>query len=552
MKLFSRYKYVLIVLVISFLSVFSLLKPGLPPTHDGEYHVIRFYEFDRTLRSGVIYPRWAGDLNNNYGVPLFNFVYPFPNYFSSFLHLFGTSFIDAFKLNMFAATLVGGLFFYLWSKRFWGEIGGVVSSAFYAFSPYRFLDIFVRGSVGEIWALGLLPVFLWGIDRYLNKQEKKHILLPSIILSLIIFSHNILGLMFFVLAFIYFCINVLMRPFKMGVFKKGLLIFILGIGLASVFWIPAIFEKSYTQGLEIFNYSGHFPDLYQLLIPSWGSGFSGQESGNQMSFQIGTANLFAIFASFVALVFFYKQKNKNYKYISFFLFSFFIIFFLMLRISSLFWINVPIMSYFQFPWRFLSIEIIICSFLAGSIIGLFNSYKKSKVSVLTAFVMISIVILLGIGYAKPPYYFQRTDNHYILRDNFIHGTNSPGNAFNTKWFNDKLPKNEQKLESSDAKIKIFKSRPEFLQAKIESPREQEVIVNIAYFPGWNVYSGNKSIPTKITKDGLFSFRVPNGETNINIKFENTKIRMLGTMVSGLSILVLLGLFIKGKSFRIKK
>ncbi len=105
---------ILIVLIFSILAGWSLLKPGLPPTHDGEYHVIRFYEFDKSLRDGNLFPRWAPDLNRGFGVPLFNYVYPLPNYLASFLHLLGISFIDAFKLNMFLACLVGGLFFYFW------------------------------------------------------------------------------------------------------------------------------------------------------------------------------------------------------------------------------------------------------------------------------------------------------------------------------------------------------------------------------------------------------------------------------------------------------
>src|SRR5579859_5337982 len=103
MELFTRYRSILLVILIATSSVFSLFHSGLPPTHDGEYHVVRFYEFYRVLRSGVIYPRWAPDLNFGYGVPLFNYVYPLPNYISSLLHIFSISFIDSFKLNMVIA-----------------------------------------------------------------------------------------------------------------------------------------------------------------------------------------------------------------------------------------------------------------------------------------------------------------------------------------------------------------------------------------------------------------------------------------------------------------
>mgnify|MGYP001616233928 FL=1 len=75
-------KYLISVLLLSLFSLRALFHSGLPPTHDGEYHVIRFYEFFKTLSSGVLYPRWALDLNQGMGAPIFNYVYHLPNYFS--------------------------------------------------------------------------------------------------------------------------------------------------------------------------------------------------------------------------------------------------------------------------------------------------------------------------------------------------------------------------------------------------------------------------------------------------------------------------------------
>src|SRR5581483_4214885 len=102
-----KFKTLLFILFLSILPLLPLFHSGLFPTHDGEYHVIRFYEFYKVINSGDWYPRWAPDLNFGYGVPLFNYVYPFPNYVASFLHIFHISFIDGFKLNMAVASLIG-------------------------------------------------------------------------------------------------------------------------------------------------------------------------------------------------------------------------------------------------------------------------------------------------------------------------------------------------------------------------------------------------------------------------------------------------------------
>lgn len=154
-----------LVILFGLISAYSLFHSGLPPTHDGEYHVVRFYEFYRTLSNGNFYPRWAPDLNFGYGTPLFNYVYPFPNYISAIVHFTGVSFIDSFKLNLLFATLIGAVFMYLWVKNYFGEISGLVSSIFYSFSPYRLVDTYVRGSVGEVWAMAFFPALMWATEK---------------------------------------------------------------------------------------------------------------------------------------------------------------------------------------------------------------------------------------------------------------------------------------------------------------------------------------------------------------------------------------------------
>ncbi len=535
---------VFIVIFFSVIAGFSLLKPGLPPTHDGEYHVIRFYEFDKALRDGNPYPRWAPDLNNGFGAPLFNYVYPFPNYVASFLHLFGFSFIDAFKLNLFFATIFSAIFFYLWTRMLWGDLGGVVSSIFYTFSPYRFLDIYIRGSVGEIWAMAFLPAFLWSITIFFKDKNLKYFILSSLFLTLIILSHNILGLMFFVFIGFYIIFLIYQSKEKKYFILNTLYLILLGLGLSSIFWLPALFENKFVTGLQIYRVSENFPDLYQLLIPSWGSGFSGQNFFGGMSFQIGIANLLGAILGFLSLIILLKRKDKRVGLIFFFFAAFIFVFFLMLKISLPVWKIIPMMSYFQFPWRFLSLEILIVSFLAGSIFVLWKNY------ILAGF-LILLAVLLSINYAKPAYYHQRDDNYYISRSNFIDGTNSPGNYFNTIWFNKNLTKRKNKLESDNnfsILSMVTKSHEEKFQLKTDN--EGLVILNTAYFPGWTLFiNGNRKEISK-TEDGRISFILPKGVSIVEILFLNTFIRNLAVFITIISIFIFMILF--KKSFEDKK
>lgn len=534
---FLRYKEILIVVLVSLVAGFALLHPGLPPTHDGEYHVIRFYEFDKALRDGNLYPRWAPDLNNGFGVPLFNYVYPLPNYIASVMHFTGISFIDAFKLNMFFASLIGSFFFYLWSKKYWGNLGGVVSSIFYSFAPYRFLDIYIRGSVGEVWALAFFPGLLWSFSRYTENLQKRYVLLSSLFIAALIFSHNILGLFFFIFFVSYTIFNWCLNK-KIQIRSVLLMIFI-GLGLSSPFWLPALIETKYVVGLQITNIADNFPEIYQLIIPSWGSGFSGGDLKDQMSFQIGLANLLVIFIATFG-IFTWSKKYKFKKIIIFFLLWFYLILFLLTSYSSWIWDNFPMISYAQFPWRLLSFEIIIAPFLAGSLLSIPWVSKSKKKKTAVALFLIAFVLSLGINYAKPAFYHYRDDAYYVNRSNFIDGTNSVGNIFNTKWL-DKIPtKRSGKIEilEGDGKLSALSLKSSEYTFSITAKSNLLVLVNTAYFPGWIGKIDDKKINVE-NKNGIIAIRVPVGNHNVQIIFQDTFIRKLSYVFFYIAIFTLL-------------
>ncbi len=532
------FKSILIILVVSFIAGFALLHPGLPPTHDGEYHVVRFIEFDRTLRGGSIYPRWAGDLNYGYGIPLFNYVYPLPNYFSSFIHFFGVSFIDAFKLNLFTAILLAGLFFYLWLKSFFKDKEAVIGAVFYIFSPYIFIDTYIRGSVGEMWAMAFFPAFLWSITQLIYKDKKIFLPISITFLALVIFSHNILALMFFSFAFFYFLFLIYLSKQRSKSLIKLLIVGIVGLGLSAIFWLPALLETKYVVGLQIYDYRNNFPDLYQLLFPSWGSGFFGGDLNNQMSVQIGIANLLAVFISIVVFIKLFRKKDFRAKLLGFFLALLFIVIFLMLRISLPIWENIPFMNYFQFPWRFLSLTILFSSFLAAGAI----SVTKHK---LFFIIMFFLPIVFALGYIRPAYYMDRTDNYYATRPNFIDGTNSIGNSFNTVWFHAKAVRITAKItENKDIAINKLVIKPSNYRFEVIAQKQSAIVLNTAYFPGWQVKIDGKLILAQKNSEGLITFPIPEGKHFLEVNFGDTTIRLISKFISLVAFIAVVTLLIK--------
>lgn len=536
LQLFTKHSAFLVVVFLALFSVSSLFHSGLPPTHDGEYHVIRFYEFDKTLRDGNFYPIWASDLNFRFGVPLFPYVYPLPNYMASLFHLFSFSFIDAFKLNLIVASIIGAITSYFLGKQKYGKWGGVLTSVFYTYAPYHFLDIYIRGSVGEVWALALFPLPLFFLHRLLIKKTLLDTVFLGVSLASIIFAHNILSLMFFAFFASYAVLLILLSKRKKEITLRVTSGFIIAFLLSCVFFVPALLEREYVVGLSTFNVYENFPELFELVIPSWGSGFSGEGIANQMSFQIGLANLVVIFL--VILAFVLKKIKKEKLQIGFFLAWFFILFFLVTPHSSFIWRTVPLMEYFQFPWRLLSLVIFVCAILSGSLVSM---YKKNALYV--GLIIFSVVITLQ--YSHAPYFFDRTDSHYTTRANFIYGTNSIGNAFQTKWLplQTKLPGTHAFIKKGKGQVQVLSNRTTLSSYAVNMDTSGSLLINTAYFPEWKAYENGREIILKNT-DGKLEIPLSEGKHTVQVELKDTFIRSFTKLVSVVTVLVILVFLIR--------
>ena len=484
----------IIVLVIAIFTAWPLLTRGFIPTHDGEYHLIRFWQFDKNIQAGVFLPRWASDLNHGFGVPIFNFFYPLPDYIAEFFHLvLCFSFVESFKLTMALGIIFGALFFYLWLREFFDDWSAAVGAIFYTLAPYHLLDVYVRGSIGEVLALALFPAVLWLIER-------KSWLAP-IFIALLILSHNLLALLF-----MYFLISYLF--FRKLINRYSLIALFFGFGLAAFFWLPALVEAKYVTGLEMINLADHFPDLSQLILPSWGEGFSVPGIGDQISFQVGIPHLLVVLAGWSA---------------SFFLAWFGGLFFLLLEVSLPFWKIIPGLSLSQYPWRLLSLTILVTSFLAGYL----SSIRKSR---LWSIGLIILALVFYSGYARPIKYAERTDDFYLSNPNWTQGTATLGNSFKTKWL----------LTNSDFKngeeLQIISPIHYRFQKELSEP--EKVQVNVAYFPGWQVLVNKKAAEIDF-QNGLINFELPVGHHEVEIKFRPTPIRRLAETVSLVSLLLLI-------------
>lgn len=521
----KSYIYFLLLLAFGLIISRSFVLPGFIPSHDGECQIIKLWQFDKSIREGNLLPVWAPDLNKGYGIPIFGFFYLLPNYLGEAFHLLGFSLIDSFKLTLALSEILSGIFFFLWLKVFFKKEIAFIGSILYLLAPYHLVDLYVRGSVGESLALALCPLLLYFISIWIKRQQDKKIFFfTASTLALLLLSHNILGVFLSTFALIYGLVLFFFEKKKLSWYY--FLIFFAGFSLSVFFWLPILFENSFVIGLDIINYQDHFPSFFQLLFPSWGTGFSVPGIMDGMSFQVGLVHWVTVF--FALIVFFYKKRDYL---LLFFLTTFFILIFLMLESSQKIWQMISIMSYFQYPWRLLSLVIVISSFLVGYLRYLrYHKFLYVVIFLLTFFCYFS--------YTRPVVYQSRNDDFYLKNPDWAGGTATYGNTFQITGFNNVKPFSK-KIEDTESELIILKQdlKSSFYRLETESSHQSTLKINTAYFPGWVVkIDGKKGAFSH--DNGLININIPSGKHSIIVNFEGSLVRKLAGSLSLMSLIIL--------------
>jgi len=141
---------------------------------DGVTHAMWYTHFSGQLWSGDFYPRWLMNMNSGLGSPVFFYYPPVPFFLTSLLRPLFTNDSQGWHqvgVSCSIAIIASGFAAYLWLKDIGDHFSAMVAAVLYMAMPYHLGDVYVRGSLSEIWAFVWMPLILFFTNRIVHGRR---------------------------------------------------------------------------------------------------------------------------------------------------------------------------------------------------------------------------------------------------------------------------------------------------------------------------------------------------------------------------------------------
>ena len=540
-----------IILALTMLLMFPYLaKSFLAIEHDTFFHVSRIEQYAKALQHGqilpAIYPYENGGFG--YGSPLF-----YSDIFlllPAILHNLGLVLVDSYKLTVFLASFFSGIAMYMLASKFTQKSSiRLLAVTAYLFSNYHITDIYVRGALGEVFALVGIPLILSGLYEIFETNQKYSL---SYLIGLVItvLSHNLSFLLCFILVLI---ISIIYLPTK-SIHRYRLLIVesMLACLLTAFYTFPMI-EQLKSQQFYLNYYASssalenHAMAFWQFFANKTVFGLSGNQynANNAMVVNIG------LFLTIAPISYLFLTKKK-YPFITIMLV---IGWSCMLLPAQIFpWKYMSMLRILQFPWRLNMLALLLLC--VPAVIGIENLTHKLK------YVPICLVLLLsleGIFHLYPA-----TKRTFIMPHNTTWQEVTDGKLtdpyYSAQYMRvelaggDYLPYNSPDFRSYTKTIQTKSAETvttgewiDYGSYHFTITNPQTVILPITYYKGYIVRNIDTAeiLETSLSHNGLVSVSIPSTGTYVCL-YQNTLIRMVSIWISVLTCMISIGYIIYRK------
>ncbi len=409
-----------LLLVALLVAVHPLFRPYQIAGHSAYVDLSRAEAFHQSVLHGDLSPRWLPDFYFRHGSPIFNFYAPLTYYVIEVFRLIGLDGLWALKATYLLFWLVAALAMFSLTSRMFDADGALAASSAFVLAPYLLVDAYVRNGIAEFAAFAMLALCLLGV--WLSTQEEKpggHILFAFAYAGLTL-AHNITAMIATPLLLLFAALVV---PNRRAVARTAFA-FVCGLALAAFFWLPALAEKNLVQSAEsltggFFSYAKHFLEPRQLFQRRWGFGASVTGGTDRMGFMFGEMMWFALASGLALSVVLGLRKDFAGMRLRLALsLSSAVALFMTLSWSASVWSRLPLISFVQFPWRFL----LPATVFAAPLLGALPAALPKNSRLIAALVLCLASVAASAAFVQVRYVFQDTERMGFA---FVHPADGP-------------------------------------------------------------------------------------------------------------------------------
>ena len=519
---------------------------GLITTHDLPNFVPMMEQFDKVLRSGVLYPRWNPDFNMGYGTATANFYPPGTFYITSLINVVVSNWAITLFILSALSLAASCLAFYALARTFYSKSASAAAALFYAVLPYHQLDLYWRGAIPEFTGFAFLPVILYFAFKLGSEGRLRYYAAVGLCQGVYLMTHLPVGYLFtYVLAFYAVIWAVRARDLKIALRIAGGVA--LSLLVSAIYWLPAALEGKYIYewASDIFPYH----ENYVGMLPV-------HDSFNKQIQDVFDCNALALIATIVILSALSKSSTPHSEqpvltsqesktdlsqsqtkiWIILAILTPFMSTPFSMHLSKL----IPKIQIAVPPFRWLAISCMFTSLLVAASIDLLREQRRLRPKQELAYKLsLGAVIALNLwltGYgiilgalAKPT---------YSPPVNFIEAGFTPKDSTRPA----KMPDTAAVVITPEGgAIEVLQWLPTHREIAVRVDQPSELRIKTYNFPGWTARIDGKVVPMLSDKDGVQQVEVPPGIHNVQASFENTPPRTAGTVLSAVGLLIVLGL-----------
>lgn len=538
----KNYPY-LIILIITLLVGFPLLKTKMLDGDDGVFHLFRTFTINAAIKDGQLIPMVNPYMMNGLGYAYNMFYGIFPPYIINVINILFNNI--GFSVNIFILLTIflSGLFMYKFVNHMSkNKYISTLSSIIYMAFPYHLFDIYDRMAVGEIVSFTLLPLLFFGIYNILNEDGSKWYLV-TIGATLLLTSHTISAFMSAIFACLYLLLNIKKLKNK-DVIKKLVFSLIFTVFLSLLNLLPLLEVKQ--NDYMIFDTSYMKTNSSNMLARSINL------FDNTVLSHIVKGSLIIVILMIICYIYL-KKKNKKTN-LDFFLLA---ILSLILTINIIPWNYLPnIFSSIQFPWRNLTF---FCFFLSISLpvfLDKIFSLNLKKIFIFTTIILICSIPFINMGLSNKGIDNELLNYNRIKKRGEIARSNGTASAeyltgkaiYNYDYLKDYK---DPHILSTSEKIKANKNGTHLLFS-IDLKEKEIIELPFIYYPGYIVKVDGKRKYVFETKNGLTGIELDKGEYNIEAYYRGSKIMIISYIISFVTLIIFITFVLKQNHYLRKK